>query len=113
MHMRMGCSITYGTSAALERPSLYNVRSLLRYLRDEPDPQYESVFLTELSRNGRATFQGLLDKCFKNSEERLAAATTLWILIAHQKIFVDFHNASLDDANFPVMFEELARENIA
>lgn len=95
----------------IRTPFFYSVRGLLRYLRDEPDDRYESIFMGELSRNGRATFQGLLDRCFKDREERLQAATTLWILIAHQKVYVDFHNASLDDANFLIAFEGLAREN--
>lgn len=97
----------------IRTPFFYNVRGLLRYLRDEPEPGYESIFLQELACNGHATFQGLLDRCFKEREERLEAATTLWILIAHQKVFVDFHNASLDDANFVIAFEESVSEKIA
>lgn len=97
----------------IRTPFFYNARRLLRYLRDEPDPRYERIFLSELTRRRHVTFQNLMDECFSDPQERLESITTLWTLIAHQKVFVDFHNASLDDASFEITYKESASEKIA
>lgn len=100
------------TERRVRTPFFYNVRRLLRYLREEPDPRYESIFLSELSRAGRATFYSVLDRCCSSPKERLEAVTTLWTLIAHQAVFVDFRSASLD-ADFEIVSKESASEKIA
>lgn len=97
----------------IRTPFFYNVRRLLRYLREDPDLRYERTLLGELARSGHASFENLLERCFADTQERLEATATLWTLIAHQRFFVDFHKASLDDAQFEISYKESTNEKIA
>jgi hypothetical protein len=87
------------TQRKILTPFFYNARRLLRYLREEPDPRFEAVFLGALSNLRIASFQQLLDECYCDSAEKAEALTTLWILIAHRKIWCDL-NLPIDDSNF-------------
>lgn len=71
-------------------PSFYNARRLLRYLRNDPDPNYAVELLNVLGTMCRTTITTLLDACFDDQTQRAQALTALWTLIAHHKVGVDF-----------------------
>jgi len=87
------------TQRKILTPFFYNARRLLRYLREEPDPKFEAVFLGALSKLKTASFQQLFDECYGDSAEKAEALTTLWTLITHRKIWCDL-NLPMDTSDF-------------